>query len=544
MFLDFGIDNVRHIKVILASILSSLATADINKNNSKNTQKFINIAIIIFGLIAFFSYWRFGQWHYNDQKAHRHEIFHNYLCVKYNNELGYYGIYPAVFLADWENNKKISKVDGIHFEKEHRNMKPEEIIKRRFEFKKNFSNKRWYMFKKDVAKLKKLFDNKKWETNLLRDHGINSPPVWFILGKPIISWTNMSVEQALKILPLIDTFLVFGIFAMIYWAFGWKAAIITMSIWGLDPIRNFDYNGGSFLRYDWIFMIFASLALMKKEKMFLSGFFVTYASLIRIFPIAFAFGVGIRIIYQLIKTKKIKKKYLKFIFGGIFAFIVLIPLSIIIYGKSNVYAEHFNKIKNHSTVIATNHAGVKNLFYYDKDASLKFKSIGEWRQKVNETLNIKKIQIFGTILLFVMILSIAFIKAKEDWEAFILGATLIPIVGYMANYYYAIMPIMALLFIRKAWIAPVFYLLTIIISISYDFSKYADEIYYIFSCGFIAFAAAIVISYALEGIKKADIIKYKTEIIVSLLVLFLCVINSMTHVKYQEINKKIEKTIK
>ncbi len=423
-------------------------------------------------------------------------------------------------------------------------MKPEEIIKRRYEFKKKFSNKRWYLFKKDVAELKKLFDDKKWETNLLRDHGINSPPVWFILGKPIISWTNMSVEQALKILPLIDTFLVFSIFAMIYWAFGLKAAIITMSIWGLDPIRNFDYNGGSFLRYDWIFMIFASLALIKKEKMFLAGFFVTYASLIRIFPIAFAFGVGIKIIYQLIKTKKIEKKYLKFIFGGVFSFIVLIPLSIVIYGKSNVYAEHINKIKNHSTVIATNHAGMKNLFYYDKDTSLKFKSIGEWRQKVNETLNIKKFQIFGTIFLFIMILCIAFIKAKEDWEAFILGAALIPIVGYMANYYYAIMPIMALLFVRKAWIAPVFYLLTIIISISYDFSKYADEIYYIFSCGFIAFAATIVVSYALEGIKKADIIKYKTEIIVFLLVLFLCVINSMTHVKYQEINKKIEKTIK
>ena len=60
----------------------------------------------------------------------------------------------------------------------------------------------------------------------------------------------------------------------------------------------------------------------------------------------------------------------------------------------------------------------------------------------------------------------------------------------------------------------------------------------LFSLGaFFSFLSYLVTTLEDKGINKQN---YKAV----LLVLFLCVINSMTHVKYQEINKKIEKTIK
>ena len=69
-------------------------------------------------------------------------------------------------------------------------------------------------------------------------------------------------------------------------------AVATV-FWGCNAPANFYWTGGAFLRQDWIFLLVASLCLLRKRWFFLAGAALTWSMLLRIFPGMFILGIVI-----------------------------------------------------------------------------------------------------------------------------------------------------------------------------------------------------------------------------------------------------------
>ena len=103
--------------------------------------------------------------------------------------------------------------------------------------------------------------------------------------------------------------------------------MVASVFWGTNTASNFYWTGGAFLRQDWIFLFIAAMCCAKKGRYFLSGFALTWASLLRVFPVV-GFGLwGFFILKDWLRDRRLGSQHRNLIAGIFSACVVLIPLS-------------------------------------------------------------------------------------------------------------------------------------------------------------------------------------------------------------------------
>ena len=159
-----------------------------------------------------------------------------------------------------------------------------------------------------------------------KDHGYNPPPVWTMTGKLFAS-----------LAPAGDGF--FKLLSMhrrrpSTWA---RAAVllglrlaghgVATVFWGCNAPANFYWTGGAFLRQDWLFFLVAAVCCARKRKFALAGAALTWSALLRVFPVVLFGGVGLIMLFTLIRTRRFQRDQLRFVAGGAGG-ALLIPASI------------------------------------------------------------------------------------------------------------------------------------------------------------------------------------------------------------------------
>ena len=199
------------------------------------------------------SYYRYGDLGYSNF-YHRWEFFHYYLGSKYDRELGYERLYKCAAVAQSDSGQINEVRDAQVARPLRRRAGPAQTaLEHPEECRDLFTTERWEVFKADV-KLFRGSSNLQYWNDMQKDHGYNPPPVWTVAGHYLASLEPAS-DGFLKVLACIDPLFLIGMFAAIYWAFGWRVFSVAAIFWGCQLPAEYFWTGGAFMRQDWLFFL-------------------------------------------------------------------------------------------------------------------------------------------------------------------------------------------------------------------------------------------------------------------------------------------------
>jgi hypothetical protein len=320
---------------------------------------------------------------------------------------------------------------------------------------KYFSTERWAAFRDDIRFFRNHFPADRWDESQT-DHGYNGTPVWAIAGRLIANYGPLTWTK-IQIMACIDSALLVLMWLVSLWAFGWRASCVGMMWWGFNFPARYYWNGGSLLRYDWIFWLVVGICLLKKRYHFGAGMALTYATLLRVFPGFVVAALILKALARIVRQRRfvISRGHLRFAMGCVLALAVLIPASSWATGGLDAWKEFAQNSKKHLSTPLTNNMGLKTALGYDADTSAKYLRNGnlhdpfaDWKHARNFYYGKRRLVLGAILLLFCIVLARASDR-EPDWVAACLGTGLIAMASELTCYYYGFLLAYGLLWERR-----------------------------------------------------------------------------------------------
>jgi hypothetical protein len=446
---------------------------------SERWKRFVGITLGIVSIVAYFHAFKPGYYKY----YHRHDVYHYYLGAKYFPEIGYDDLYKCTVIAqdqlgtiEIDEGSRHTKLDLTKEvrrpDRKIRNLGADNLLMPAATFLEHpeectshFSPERWTAFKDDIRFFRTVSDRDFFE-KMQSDHGYNPPPVWMLAGRFFADMYPAGQQILgfvwLQWLAMLDNVLLAGMFAALWWAFGWRVFAIGAVFWGCNAPGDDYFVQGAFLRQDWLFFFVLAACLARKRWFALSAASLVYAGLLRIFPglpvIAWLVVAGA----YLFRKKRMAPHHKRMLLGGVLAAAVLIPASIKVCGADSYKHFYEHTLQVHDRTPLTNHMGLRPIIAQGfKERAMYTKSdrladpFEVWKRLRNERYDKYK-----PIAWAIMALSLAFFawvvgqqsagkgsnrgpRVSSMWIALCLGQIFIILLSQLTSYYYAFLVITA-----------------------------------------------------------------------------------------------------
>jgi hypothetical protein len=468
----------------------------------ERVARWVGIGFTVISFLLYFDFFnpntRYAQYY------HRHELYHYYLGSKYFTEIGYDRLYTCTAIAEVELGRgaQIRKREIRDLSAKNRSVPTTEtyIFDDPGQCKDHFTPARWETFKTDIAWFEQSSRGEYWE-NMQKDHGYNPPPVWTMTGKFFGSFAPAG-DTFFKLLALLDIGLQLGAVLLINWAFGWRTMALAAIFWGCNAPANFYWTGGAFLRQDWIFLVIASLCLTRKRHFVLGGAALMWASLLRIFPVALFGGVGLIMLFHVLRKHRLHKDHWRFVAGSALAAAILVPASIIAT-EPRAYEEFAAHIGLHKDTPLTNHMGLETMLVHNWDGRMIFSRDDRlddpfegWKSGRTERKHALR-AVFLLINLFMIgWLAWALRRTQLLWVGIALTVPLIPCLTNLTCYYYSIFLGVAVLVRLRPALGPAYLALAGASQVLLGRFYWIDDKYTAQSYLFFAFGACVLYAYS------------------------------------------------
>jgi len=218
---------------------------------------------------------------------HYHELFHYYLGTKYFAELGYDGLYDAAVLADLED-------DPEHFDAERamRDLSTNAIVPRAqavaraAEIRAPFTPQRWESFRRDVAVFRRVTLDDWRARGPVIDHGYNGTPLVTAILGGLAAQPWLDTHDYLGLVSLLDPYLL-ALFAAALAGLGGPWIALSFLLFAFaDPLNEYGFTGGGYLRTDYLLALAAAFAALRQGWRAPAGALLAVAAGLRLFPIA------------------------------------------------------------------------------------------------------------------------------------------------------------------------------------------------------------------------------------------------------------------
>ncbi len=403
------------------------------------------------GVLAFLSFFNFGFWHFPGF-VHGWDTFHYYIGSKYFKEMHYERLYECVATADSEEPGLRRRVELRKITNLRTNVveKTDDILAHPERCKQHFTDARWESFKNDLRYFRTLEGPRRWD-DAQCDHGFNGTPVWAILGSAL---ANLAPASRLDVLVLdaIDVAMIVAMALLMWWAFGWRTVSVAFLVLATNFPSRWDWIGGSFLRFDWLFWMGVGVCLMKKDWPFWAGVALAYAALLRIFPGFLFVAPLIALGYHYVKARQWDRRLLRLIMGAAVAVAVLVPVSFATSGGPSIYPEFLRNTAKHSETPLTNLMGLRTVVHFrpaETAGRLNTPSMvdqwSRWKQARLKAFH-EALPLYVSLVLCYLVLVGLAIRKVEPWVTVLLSATVISFGSELTGYYYAFLIIPALLY--------------------------------------------------------------------------------------------------
>jgi hypothetical protein len=321
--------------------------------------------LLVLGVGGAMAYFNFGHLHFGNF-IHTWDTYHYYMGAKYFPEVKYDLLYDCAAVADSESGlKEAAAARTITDLRTNVMLKAADVVAHPEICKAGFTPERWADFKKDIAFYRGRVNAQRW-MEIHQDHGYNATPVWTLAGWLLTNTGEATVNQVIA-LNLIDPLYLALMALMIYWAFGPRVFAVSMLVLGCNFPARYYWTGGAFLRHDWLFYTIAVVCLLKKEKFFLAGLALAYATLLRLFPGLLVVGPLLAGIELLRINKKLDPGFVKFVAGGALGCALLFPLSLKLGGGIETWTKFIQNTSKHANTPLTNHMGLRTVISYRPD---------------------------------------------------------------------------------------------------------------------------------------------------------------------------------
>jgi hypothetical protein len=455
------------------------------------------------------AYFRFGDFGYSNF-YHRWEFYHYYLGSKYDRELGYERLYECTAVAQADlgmgNEVRARKLRNLAGDDELEQAST--VLEHPENCKNRFTPERWEAYKQDVNFFRHSANIQYWN-DMQKDHGYNPPPVWTVMGHVLAS-IHPASDGFFKLMALIDPLFFTGVFAAIYWAFGWRVFSLAAIFWGCQLPAEYFWTGGAFLRQDWLFYLILSGCLLRKRYYALGGAAFAYSTLLRAFPAAFAAGWAVLIINYAWKhrhlpfTKWFHPSHVRLLAGGVGAGVLLVSISLGVAGKHS-YSEFAEHIKVHNSTPLTNNMGLATVLSHGWDGRMQYvrdekllDPFGPWKQMRRDRL-----AAFMPLRIVLWLgLGIAFVRSlrrvKSLWIAQSLSLAIVVCLLEMTCYYYSMFILAAFLArLKKGFEQALLATAGVsqLLAVNRYFSYYYDDRYTAQSVLFVIFPVALIVAF-------------------------------------------------
>lgn len=453
-------------------------------------------------LFAVLSYYNFGNFHGGGTFIHIWDFFHYYMGSKYSKELGYSHLYDSIIAGetvDAENLQKNTEMNQelLKQEKDERKRKylfeRQKALSEHFNFLKKVEFQRQYIRDLESYKLKsasevsankekyiQLFSPKRWEefredlwffrTNvyperwgqILRDHGYNPSPVWNTTGAFFANLGRAKNASHIRMLVLLDPILLVLAAIALYLSFGLRTLLFALIIFGISFPSRIYWNGGAFLRQGWLFCSILGICCLRKKKYTIAGIFFAYATMVRVFPLLFLAGPGMKALGYFLKKRSIPKRYWQLFLSFFFTCLLLVGYGCLSGLGPKSWILFLEKMKLHSKQNLTNNMGLKPILLYEGETTFQdihseliedpliraFDPFLMWERFRQEKFDRLKIVYYG-IFVFIFLLFSGMVQKKNDVEASVLGIILLFTGLSLTCYYYSMLLLFPLVLNRS-----------------------------------------------------------------------------------------------
>ncbi len=420
--------------------------------------KVLDTALAVIGIVSMLSWWNLGHYHF-DHYIHIWEHYHYIVGAKYGPELRYARLYQCTAVADVQdgNRSRVEKRKMRRIEADNELGTTAQILRDPSICTSHFKDpKRWQQFRSDIRFFRGRFSLERWDESQ-QDHGYNGTPVWAVFARYLGDHVELTWDNIVR-LGLIDSGFLVVMWLVALWAFGWRSTSVALVYWGANFPARFYWNGGSFLRYDWILWLVIGICLLRKKHQFLGGAALTYATLLRVFPGFVVATIVLKALAAMVRERRIflSRAHLQFAGGCIVALALLIPASRWATGGLDAWPEFAQNSKKHLSTALTNNMGLKTVMGYDlatRAVNMRNDKLSDpfkqWKEAKEHYYKVRAPYFYAVIFLFCLMLARAADREREDWAAACLGTGLIAIGPELTCYYYGFLLTYGLLWERR-----------------------------------------------------------------------------------------------
>jgi hypothetical protein len=283
-----------------------------------------------------------------------HDAFHYVLGPKYFAEVGYFHFYDCIAEADHQTTRLLDG-ENVRDLMGYDLMRAKEA-RRRGDCTDRFTPERWQEFKPDYALFAELHGTR--IRDVVRDHGYNGTPFNVFMGGRLANAFSLTYESMIWA-SLLDTLGILLAFYVLARALGWRwAAVVALSFFTLFTDRGF-FILGSFFRYHWLVFSALGAASLAAGKHVRAGVCFAIAGMLNVFPVLFFAGIGLKMLWSLIRERRLHTPHVRFVQGALAASVVLGALSVShAEGPAN-YARFFEKMGHHAELVTRSRVGLR-----------------------------------------------------------------------------------------------------------------------------------------------------------------------------------------
>jgi hypothetical protein len=401
------------------------------------------------GLVSVACWFNLGRFHF-DPFIHYYEFYHYYLGAKYYRELGYTRIYECTIVAEAQYTWLGPALKHLRIRdlKTNELTTPDEILDNQTRCTDHFTPDRWKDFMRDADFFRRASQWGYWSSGL-EDNGFNGTPVWALFAGIFAEHSGPMNDTLLFRLGLLDPALLLVMWLFVLWSFGWRTTCVALLFWGTNFAARYFWNGGAFLRMDWLAATIISVALMHKRRYAGAGVALALGVLLRVFPVFVAVPLALKVAVDCWRARKLVlgRAERRFAAGALVTVLTLVPLATWHGGGVECWKGFIANSKKHLDTPLTNNMGLKAVIAYSTNTDAEhlrnygaFDPFHAWKEAQRQNYKQRRLLFVFAVAAFLGLLTLA-----------ALGCGFVLVAAELTCYYFSILLALGFLWPRVRW---------------------------------------------------------------------------------------------